>query len=121
MRIWVLVYNQDVNFESPSYQTKSLAHKNTIQSGDKVLMSRNGEIVGEAFVNGDPNTWDNMVLSLAGVRRVNPYPTPIRCNFPINPMDAWATWQRALDDAIWEARRAGFDPPAFYPSRLEDL
>jgi hypothetical protein len=86
MRTWVCVYNQDVDFESPSYQTKSLAHSKTIQSGDKVLMSRNGMIVGEAFVNGNPNVWDNLVLSLAGIRQVTPYPTPIRCNFPINPM-----------------------------------
>ena len=87
MRTWILVYNQDVNFESPSYQTKSLAYSKQIQSGDKVLMSQDGQIVGEAFVNGDPNTWDNLVLSLAGVRRVTAYPTPVRCNFPINPME----------------------------------
>ena len=88
MKTWILIYNQDVNFESPSYQTKSLAHSKTIQSGDKVLMSRSGQIVGEAFVNGDPNVWDNLVLSLAGVRQVVPsYPTPVRCNFPINPME----------------------------------
>jgi len=87
MKTWVLVYNQAVNFESPSYQTKSLAHSKTLQSGDRVLMSREGKIVGEAFVNGDPNTWDNLVLSLAGVRQVEPFPTPVRCNFPINPME----------------------------------
>jgi hypothetical protein len=87
MKTWVVVYNQDVNFESPSYQSKSLAHSKTIRSGDKWLMSRNGQIVGEAFVNGDPNVWDNLVVSLAGVRRVTPYPTPVRCNFAINPME----------------------------------
>jgi len=85
---WILVYNQAVNFESPSYQTKSLAYSKQIKSGDKVLMSRNGQIVGEAFVNGDPNTWDNLVLSLAGIKQVQPYATPgdpSKRSFPITP------------------------------------
>jgi len=90
MNTWIAVYNQDVNFESPSYQTKSLAYSKVIKSGDKLLMSQDGMIVGEGFVNGDPNTWDNLVLSLAGIKRVSiPYPTPgdpkLRC-FPITPL-----------------------------------
>ena len=88
MKTWVLVYNQAVNWDSPSYQTKSLAYSKQIQSGDKVLMSREGFIIGEAFVNGCPNCWDNLVLSLAGVKHVSVYPTPVRCNFPINPVGA---------------------------------
>ena len=87
MSTWILVYNQAINYNSPSYQTKSLAYSKQIKSGDKVLLSREGQIVGEAFVNGDPNVWDNLILSLADVRRVPLYPTPVRCNFPINPME----------------------------------
>ena len=40
MNTWIAVYNQDVNFESPSYQTKSLAYSKVIKSGDKLLMSQ---------------------------------------------------------------------------------
>jgi len=56
MSTWILVYNQDVNFNS---------------------------------FNGDPNTWDNLVLSLAGVKQVEPYPTPgdaSKRSFPITPL-----------------------------------
>jgi len=52
-------------------------------------MSRDSRVVGEAFVNGDPNTWDNLVLSLAGVKQVEPYPTPCdasKRSFPITPL-----------------------------------
>jgi hypothetical protein len=91
MNTWILVYNQDVNFESPSYQSRSLAYSKQIKSGDKVLMSREGFIVGEAFVNGDPNVWDNLVLSLAGIKRVaTPYPTPdstVPRSFAITPLN----------------------------------
>ena len=89
MSTWILVYNQDVNFNSPSYQSKSRAYSKQIKSGDKVLMSRDSRVVGEAFVNGDPNTWDNLVLSLAGVKQVEPYPTPCdasKRSFPITPL-----------------------------------
>ena len=89
MSTWILVYNQDVNFNSPSYQSKSRAYSKQIKSGDKVLMSRDSRVVGEAFVNGDPNTWDNLVLSLAGVKQVKPYPTPgdaSKRSFPITPL-----------------------------------
>ena len=96
---WILVYNQAVNWESPSYQSKSLAYSKQIKSGDKVLMSRNGMIVGEAFVNGctagvqgDPNTWDNLVLSLAGIKQVQPYATNTvgRPYAPITPANEGA-------------------------------
>ena len=75
---WILVYNQAVNWDSPSYQSKSRAYGKQIKSGDKVLMSRDGMIVGHAFVNGVPNTWDNLVLSLAGIKQLavaDCYPT----------------------------------------------
>ena len=90
MRTWILVYNQAVNFLSPSYQTRSRAYSKQIKSGDKVLMSRDGHVVGEAFVNGEPNVWDNLVLSLAGVKRVETYPTPgdpSKRSFPITPLE----------------------------------
>ena len=90
MTVWIAVYNQDINFESPSYQTKSHAYSKQMKSGDRWLMSRDGRIEGEAFINGDLNDWDNLVISLAGIKRIIvPYPTPgdpkLRC-FPITPL-----------------------------------
>ena len=66
---WVITYDHKPA-RTISYQSKSLANKNQIKLGDKVLLAFEGRVFAEAFIQ-DVNAWYNLVVVFAGVTAVD--------------------------------------------------
>jgi uncharacterized membrane protein len=63
-----------------TYQSRSLAYKNQIKIGDKVLLAFNKRVFAEAFIE-DVNTHYNLVIAMAGLTLVEePYEVPVCAN-----------------------------------------
>jgi hypothetical protein len=77
MSTWIVTYDHKPE-RTISYQSKSLANKNLIKLGDKVLLAFDGRVFATAFVQ-DVNAWYNLVVVFAGVTAVD-YAVPTCAN-----------------------------------------